>query len=81
MSEPTACSLERLAVSDAAILQFRRITVDAAREFQVIGRVAPYIPHAKLCSLEGVVPRTKDWRTLGVSAEELALAPLGEAAE
>jgi phthalate 4,5-dioxygenase oxygenase subunit len=78
-------SLERLGVSDTAILQFRRIMVDAARDFQatgrVIGRGTPYIPHAKLCSFEGVVPKTEDWRTLGVSSEELALAPLSEAAE
>jgi phthalate 4,5-dioxygenase oxygenase subunit len=78
-------SLERLGVSDTAILQFRRIMVDAARDFQatrrVIGRGTPYIPHAKLCSFEGVVPKTEDWRTLGVSPEELALAPLSEAAE
>jgi phthalate 4,5-dioxygenase oxygenase subunit len=47
----------------------------------VIGRSEPYIPHAKLRSFEGVVPKTEDWRTLGVSPEELALAPLGEAAE
>ena len=78
-------SLERLGVSDTAILQFRRIMVDAVRDFQatgrVIGRGVPYIPHAKLCSFEGVVPKTEDWRTLGVSPEELALAPLGQAAE
>jgi phthalate 4,5-dioxygenase oxygenase subunit len=78
-------SQERLGVSDTAILQFRRIMVEAAREFvaigRVIGRSEPYIPHAKLRSFEGVVPKTEDWRTLGVSPEELALAPLGEAAE
>ena len=78
-------SQERLGVSDTAILQFRRIMVEAAREFvatgRVIGRGEPYIPHATLRSFEGVVPKTDDWRTLGVSPEERALAPVSEAAE
>jgi phthalate 4,5-dioxygenase oxygenase subunit len=78
-------SQERLGVSDAAILQFRRIMVEAARTFQgggpAIGRGDPYIPHAKLRSFEGVVRKTEDWRTLGVTPEELALCPIGRAAE
>lgn len=78
-------SLERLGASDTAILQFRRIMVEAARAFQasgaVIGRGDRYIPQAKLRSFEGVVPSTADWRTLGVSADEMALAPISEAAE
>jgi phthalate 4,5-dioxygenase len=78
-------SQERLGVSDSAILQFRRIMVDAAREFRatarVIGRGEPYIPHAGLRSFEGVVAKTQDWRTLGVSPEELALTTASEAAE
>ena len=78
-------SQERLGVSDTAILQFRRIMVEAAREFaataRVIGRGEPHIPHADLRSFEGVVAKTEDWRTLGVSAEELVLAPVREAAE
>jgi phthalate 4,5-dioxygenase oxygenase subunit len=76
---------ERLGVSDTAILQFRRIMVEAAHDFvatgRVIGRGKPYIPHAKLRSFEGVVPKTEDWRTLGVSPEERALVPVSEAAE
>lgn len=76
---------ERLGVSDTAILQFRRIMVEAAHEFaataRVIGRGDPYIPHASLRSFQGVVAKTQDWRTLGVSPEELALVPTSEAAE
>jgi len=30
------------------------------------------IPHVKLRSFEGIVPRATDWRTLGASPEELA---------
>lgn len=71
--------------SDTAVLQFRRIMLEAVRDFQatgrVIGRGEPFIPHAKLRSFGGVVPMTQDWRTLGVAPEELALAPISEAAE
>jgi phthalate 4,5-dioxygenase oxygenase subunit len=78
-------SQERLGASDTAILQFRRIMVEAAHDFvataRVIGRGEPHIPHAWLRSFEGVVAKTDDWRTLGVSPEELALASASEAAE
>ncbi len=78
-------SRERLGVSDTAVLQFRAMMVEAARGFQAggpaIGRGEPFIPHATLRSFEGVVARTEDWRTLGVTPEELALYPLGQAAE
>jgi phthalate 4,5-dioxygenase oxygenase subunit len=78
-------SQERLGASDAAILQFRRIMVEAVRSFQAggpaIGRGDLYIPHAKLRSFEGVVRKTEDWRTLGVTPEELAMCPVGRAAE
>jgi phthalate 4,5-dioxygenase oxygenase subunit len=78
-------SQERLGVSDTAVLQFRRIMVEAARGFQAggpaIGLGEPHIPHGKLRSFEGVVRKTKDWRTLGVSPEELAMSPIGRAAE
>jgi len=78
-------SQERLGVSDTAILQFRRIMVEAVRSFQAggpaIGRGDPYIPQGTLRSFEGVVRKTEDWRTLGVSPEELAMSPIGQAAE
>ena len=38
-----------------------------------LGRTEPHIPHAKISSFEGIVPKTTDWRTLGVAPEELAL--------
>src|SRR6202046_4340151 len=78
-------SQERLGVSDTPVLQFRRIMVGAARRFQAggpaIGRGEPRIPHGKLRSFEGVVRKTEDWRTLGVSPEELAMSPIGRAAK
>jgi len=35
-----------------------------------IGTAEPRIPHVKLASFEGIVPKTTDWRTLGVPSEE-----------
>ena len=71
-------SNDRLGASDLAIVEFRRQMVDAVRSFAAggpaIGRTEPHIPHIHLCSFEGVVPKTEDWRTLGVSAEELTAA-------
>ncbi len=68
---------ERLGASDIAIVQFRRIMVDAVRRFAngepAIGTTAPRIPHAELRSFEGIVPKATNWRTLGASAAEIAL--------
>jgi len=67
-----------LGTSDLAVAQFRRIMVDAARKMRAgdpaIGTVAPRVPHATLSSFEGVVPKTTDWRALGVKAAEPAPA-------
>jgi phthalate 4,5-dioxygenase oxygenase subunit len=66
---------ERLGASDIAIVQFRRLIIDAARNFsesgEVIGHVEPHIPQGKLRSYQGVVPKTENWRTLGASDEEV----------
>jgi phthalate 4,5-dioxygenase oxygenase subunit len=57
-----------------AVVQFRRLMVAAAKKFRdtgaVIGAGADRIAHVKLASFEGVVPKTTDWRTLGVPPEE-----------
>jgi phthalate 4,5-dioxygenase oxygenase subunit len=70
-------SRERLGASDIAIVQFRRIMVDAARKVRdggpAIGTSPRHIPHVKLKSFEGIVPKTTPWTTLGVAEEELAL--------
>jgi len=69
-------SRERLGASDVAIVQFRRIMVDAARTFRdggpAIGTSPQRIAHVKLRSFEGIVPKSTRWTTLGVAAEELA---------
>jgi phthalate 4,5-dioxygenase oxygenase subunit len=68
---------ERLGASDLAVVEFRRIMVEAARSMRdggpAIGTTTPRIPHAKISSFEGIVPKSTNWRTLGVAAEELAV--------
>jgi phthalate 4,5-dioxygenase oxygenase subunit len=70
-------SRDRLGFSDIAVVEFRRIMVEAAKQFKAgsraIGTTQPHIPHGKIASFEGVVPKTTNWRTLGVAPEELAI--------
>ena len=69
-------SRERLGVSDVAIVHFRRIMVEAARAVEAglpaIGSGPHRIPHVKLRSFEGIVPKSTDWKTLGLAADDLA---------
>jgi phthalate 4,5-dioxygenase oxygenase subunit len=78
-------SCERLGASDLAIVEFRRIMVDAVRRFaqggKAIGTDAPRVPKAKLRSFEGIVPRSTDWKTLNVSPEETATRGQAHAAD
>ena len=66
-------SKERLGVSDVAIVQFRRIMVDAARAVrdggEAIGTGPSAVPHVALSSFAGIVPKTIDWKTLGGEAQ------------
>ncbi|MEP7182681.1 MAG: Rieske 2Fe-2S domain-containing protein [Betaproteobacteria bacterium] len=70
-------SRERLGASDVAIVEFRRLMVEAAQAVAAggpaIGAPPHPIAHVRLASFEGIVPKTADWSTLGVAAEELAL--------
>ena len=70
-------SSDYLGASDVAVSQFRRQMVAAAKRFAgggpAIGTTQPHIPPVKLASFEGIVAKSTDWRTLGVSEEELAL--------
>ena len=65
---------ERLGASDIAVIQFRRIMLDALARFlegaEPIGLAAPHLSQAKLRSYQGVVPKTENWRLLGTSDEE-----------
>jgi phthalate 4,5-dioxygenase oxygenase subunit len=71
-------SKERLGASDLAIVEFRRIMVEAARAIArgepAIGTTGRRVPHAQLRSFEGIVAKGTDWRTLGVAPAEAALA-------
>ena len=64
--------------SDVAVVQFRRMMVAAAKKFAdgapAIGTTEPRVPHAQLASFEGIVPKTTDWRTLGMPAPETVAA-------
>ncbi|MFT8246104.1 Rieske 2Fe-2S domain-containing protein [Roseomonas sp. BN140053] len=66
---------ERLGASDIAVVQFRRIMLDALARFEEggepIGQTRDKLPQAKLRSYQGVVPKTEDWRKLGASKEEV----------
>lgn len=63
---------EKLGASDLAVVEFRRLMVDAARQMRdsgsAIGTVEPRIPHAKIRSFEGVVPKSASWQTLDIEA-------------
>jgi phthalate 4,5-dioxygenase oxygenase subunit len=70
-------SKDRLGASDVAIVEFRRIMLQAAKTIQAggpaIGAVEPRTPHASLQSFEGIVPKSTDWRRLGANEDERAL--------
>lgn len=57
-----------LGASDLAIVEFRRLMVDAARQVAeggtAIGTQEPRTPQANIGSREGIYPKTLDWRTL-----------------
>ena len=67
---------ERLGASDLAVVEFRRLMVDASHAMQnggpALGRTEPHVPHAKIRSFESILPKSTDWRTLGVAPERAA---------
>jgi len=52
--------------------------IAAARHFcdggAAIGTAEPRVPHVELASFEGVVPKSTDWRTLDVQAQQTSAA-------
>src|SRR3954470_7570134 len=61
--------------SDVAVVQFRRMMVAAAKKFSEGGPAigtGEHPPHVQLASVERIVPRTTDWKTLGVPAPTTA---------
>lgn len=73
MGAITDRSKERLGTSDAAVAQFRRVMVDAIKAFAKgeppIGTVEPRIPHRRIRSFEGVIPKGTEWKDLGILPE------------
>ena len=74
---------DRLGSSDKAIFTFRTQMLRAAQAVQrgegAIGAIEPRVPHAKLESFEGMIPKGTDWRTINISEEEAAIAAMPEA--
>jgi len=77
MGPITDRSEDHFGSSDLAVAQFRRMMVAAVQKFAAggaaIGTESP-TPYVKLASFEGVVPKSVDWRTLGVPADEAITA-------
>ena len=69
---------DKLGSSDKAIFTFRTQMYRAAQAVQrgepAIGTVEPRVPHAKLESFEGMIPKGVDWRTINVSDEEVVIS-------
>jgi phthalate 4,5-dioxygenase oxygenase subunit len=67
---------ERLGASDVAVVQWRRLMVEAARAVAggapALGTEVPRVPLKDIASFEGVVPKSVDWRTLGTTEAERA---------
>jgi phthalate 4,5-dioxygenase oxygenase subunit len=61
-----------LGASDLAIVEFRKLMVEAAARMRddgvAIGTVEPRIPHARIASWQGIIPKTTDWRTHDAAA-------------
>ena len=73
MGPITDRSQDHYGSSDLAVAQFRRLMVAAAKKFQETGVALgadSQVRHADLASFEGIVPRTTDWRTLGMKPTE-----------
>lgn len=67
---------ETLGASDVAVVEFRRLMVDAARAVRdgkpALGTVEPRIPYTRVASYQGIVSKSTNWRELGAAEEELA---------
>ena len=77
MGPITDRSQDNPGASDLAVAQFRRMMVAAAKQFRDGGPAIgaeKELPYASLSSFEGVVPKTTDWRTLGVAAQPAVTA-------
>ena len=65
---------DNLGASDIAVVEFRRLMVDAVRKFSegkgpALG-ASTSIPHREITSWQGLVDKDTDWLTLGIGAAE-----------
>jgi len=85
MGSITDRSEDNLGLSDIAVVQFRRQMIAAAKRMRqegaAIGTAGPRVARVKLTSFEGIVSKTVDWRSLGVSEEERAVTSISIASE
>ncbi len=64
---------DRLGASDLAIVEFRRIMLDAVRRFRDGGdALGVQVPRTHLRAFEGIVAKGTDWRGLGEVAPQQA---------
>jgi phthalate 4,5-dioxygenase len=65
-----------LGASDLAIVEFRKLMVEAAARMRddgvALGTVAPRTPHAAIASWQGIIPKTTDWRTHDAAGDHRA---------
>ncbi len=69
-------SKERLGASDFAVVEFRKLMVEAAQRMRdggpAFGTTERKTPHVNIRSYEGVVPKTTNWRAVSVSEDQNA---------
>jgi phthalate 4,5-dioxygenase oxygenase subunit len=79
-------SRDTLGASDFAVVEFRRLMVDAVKNFRdgkagPIGISDPHIPQVEISSYQGIIPKGTDWLTLGTEeTEQMFLSNMGKAA-
>jgi phthalate 4,5-dioxygenase oxygenase subunit len=75
-------SQDILGASDLAIVEFRRLMVDAAKRVAeggpAIGADEPRAVHARIASREGIYPKDVDWRLLGSGHSEEGMTSAAE---
>ncbi len=66
-------SRDRLGASDLAIVEFRRVMLDAVQRFRDGGKaLGADVERTHLRAFEGIVPKGTDWRALGERSPEPA---------
>lgn len=77
---------DTLGASDIAVVEFRRLMLDAVKQFRdgkapALGTSEPRVPQVEISSFQGIVPKGTDWLTLGTQAlEQEILSKMAKAA-